>query len=64
MSGAVTVRVYNGRLGVFRAGSTVPYRIIDYDVNLLSDHDLGQLTEGITIETEAELRQFIEDIAT
>lgn len=59
-----TVREYNGRIGVFKGDSTVPYRIIDYDFSLLSDYDQRQLTEGITIETDRELQQLIEDIAT
>lgn len=59
-----TVKEYNGRIGVFKGESAVPYRVIDYDFSLLSDYDREQLTEGIVIESERELQQFIEDIAT
>lgn len=55
---------YEGRIGVFREGSSKPYRVIDYDFSLLSDYDKAQLTEGVVIESDRELQQFIEDIAT
>lgn len=59
-----TVREYNGRIGVFKGESDMPYRIIDYDIKLLSDYDREQLREGLTIWSDQELQQFIEDIAT
>lgn len=59
-----TVREYNGRIGVFKGDSMMPYRVIDYDFSLLSDYDKEQLYEGIAIESDYELQQFIEDIAT
>ncbi|MDE5764602.1 MAG: hypothetical protein K2I00_06510 [Ruminococcus sp.] len=59
-----TIREYNGRIGVFKGESSVPYRVIDYNFSLLSEYDREQLTEGIVIESERELQQFIEDIAT
>jgi hypothetical protein len=55
---------YNGRIGVFREGSSKPYRIIDYDFSLLSDYDKEHLKQGIIIESDRELQQFIEDIAS
>ncbi len=58
------IREYNGRIGVFKGGSQSPYRIIDYDFSLLSDYDKEQLREGVVIETDSELQQFIEDIAS
>lgn len=58
------VREYNGRIGVFRGESSSPYRIIDYDLRLLSDFDREQISRGIVMESERELQQFIEDIAT
>lgn len=63
-SAVCTVKEYNGRIGVFKGDSSVPYRVIDYDFSLLSDYDQRQLTEGIIIETDRELQQLIEDIAT
>lgn len=59
-----TVKEYNGRIGVFKGESAVPYRVIDYDFSLLSEYDREQLTEGIIIESDRELQQLIEDIAT
>lgn len=58
-----TVREYNGRIGVFIGDSTVPYRIIDYDVRLMPEFDREQLDQGIVIESEYELERLIEDIA-
>ena len=58
------VREYNGRIGLFKEGSSSPYRIIDYNVALMPDFDREQLQEGVVMETEEELRRFIEDIAT
>ncbi len=58
------IREYNGRIGIFREGSSKPYRVIDYDFSLLSDYDKEQLLEGVVIESDSELQQFIEDIAT
>ena len=58
------VKEYNGRIGVFKEGSSVPYRVIDYDITLMSDFDREQLREGVIMETDEELRRFIEDIAT
>ena len=59
-----TVREYNGRIGVFKGDSRLPYRVIDYDFSRLSDYDKEQRYEGITIESDYEMQQFIEDIAT
>ncbi len=59
-----TVREYKGKIGVFRGESEIPYRIIDYDFSLLSEYDREQLSDGILIESDRELQQFIEDIAT
>ena len=56
------VREYDGKLGVFRGDSPVPYRIIDCNVSLLSDYDREQLSEGIVIGAETELNAFIEDM--
>lgn len=58
------VREYNGRIGLFKSGSSTPYRVIEYDVALMPDFDREQLRGGVVMETEEELRRFIEDIAT
>ena len=61
---ARTVREYGGRIGVFMGESSTPYRVIDYDVSLLSDLDRQALQEGVVIGSDYELLRFIEDIAT
>ncbi|MCM1506162.1 MAG: hypothetical protein NC177_03360 [Ruminococcus flavefaciens] len=58
-----TVREYNGKIGVFRGASDKPYKIIDYNVNLLSDYDRELLADGLIMESDEELRKFIEDIS-
>lgn len=57
------VREYNGKIGVFRGEADKPYKIIDYNINLLSEYDRQQISAGITIESDEQLRQFIEDIS-
>lgn len=59
-----TVREYNGRIGVFAGKNSEPYRIIDYDISLLSDIDREALKKGVELSSEYELNRFIEDIAT
>ncbi len=58
------VREHDGKLGVFRGDSEKPFRIIDFDVSLLSEYDRTQLEEGIVIENMDELDTFIEDVAS
>lgn len=57
------VREYNGKIGVFRGDGDKPYKIIEYNVNLLSDYDREIISEGIIMESDEELRKFIEDIS-
>jgi hypothetical protein len=58
------VREYEGKIGIFRGESEKPYKIIDYRVNMLSEYDREQIQEGIVINSEDELKTFIEDIST
>ncbi|MDE5583096.1 MAG: hypothetical protein K2J08_05280, partial [Ruminococcus sp.] len=58
------VKEYNGKIGVFRGGSNTPYKVIEYDVSLLSDYDREQIENGIVMESDEELRKFIEDMST
>lgn len=57
------VREYNGKIGVFRGSGDKPYKVIDYDVSLLSEYDREQISGGIVMESDEELRQFIEDMS-
>ncbi len=56
------VREYNGKIGVFRGSGDKPYKIIDYDVNLLSEYDREQIEKGLVMDSDEELRRFIEDM--
>ncbi|MBO5104503.1 MAG: hypothetical protein J6B74_05505 [Ruminococcus sp.] len=58
------VREYEGKIGVFRGTGDRPYKVIDYDVSLLSDYDREELANGIVMESDEELRKFIEDMST
>lgn len=58
------VREYEGQLGIFRGQSTFPYKVIEYDVSLLSDYDRSQLAAGISFDEEAEMNIFLEDMIT
>jgi len=60
----ITVKEYEGKIGAFRGNSPVPFKIIDYDVSLLSEFDRSQLKSGIIMQSEEQLRQFTEDIST
>ena len=55
------LRIVEGRVGLFRTGSTTPYQYLDAPVNLLSAYDREQLEQGIAAKDEAELRRLIED---
>lgn len=58
------VREYDGKLGVFRGSSEKPFRIIEFDVALLSEYDREQLSEGIVVGSMDELDRFIEDMVS
>lgn len=58
------VREYNGKIGVFRGSGDIPYKVIDYDISLLSEYDREQIENGLIMENDEELRKFIEDMST
>lgn len=58
------LRIDSGQLALFRTGSSVPYQRLDVPLNLLSDYDLEQLQSGISVGTEAEMRQLVEDLTS
>lgn len=58
------LRIWNGNLGLFRGDSETPYREIDMPLYLLTEHDRKLLEEGITAQTEDELRSLVEDITS
>lgn len=55
---------YEGRAAVFRRNLETPYKILDIDIKMLSDYDRAELAGGITFETDAELRRYIEDVSS
>lgn len=55
---------YEGKIAVFRRNLETPYKLLDADLNMLSDYDRAELAEGIAFETDAELRRYIEDISS
>jgi hypothetical protein len=55
---------YEGYLALFRGEQTVPYQILDMPVQLLSAYDRDAIAAGIHVQTEAELRQLVEDFAS
>ncbi len=58
------LRIWNGKLGLFRGDSETPYREIEMPLYLLTEHDRKLLEDGISAESEEELRALIEDITS
>ena len=58
------VRESGGRAAVFRNGEEKPYLLIDIDLALMSDYDRKELSRGIYLENDRELKRFIEDISS
>ncbi|MBQ8724074.1 MAG: hypothetical protein IJY74_00195 [Oscillospiraceae bacterium] len=58
------LRIWEGRLGMFRGDSETPYRELDMPLSLLSDYDRELLTQGIITDTEEEMRALVEDITS
>lgn len=59
-----TVREHEGRIAVFRGSDDSPYKFIDFDMSLLSDFDRQQLSEGIALNSDAELKAYIQDMTS
>lgn len=59
-----TVREHEGKIAVFRGSVIFPYKIIDFDMSLLSDFDRQQLSEGIALNSDEELRAYIQDMTS
>ena len=56
-----TLKEYNGRIGVFYSGETIPYQEIDVDISSLPAADQDALKEGIQVYGTDELNRKIED---
>jgi len=55
------VKLYNGRIGIFSSGSSVPDSVLDINVTLLPQSEQARLTDGIQIKTHDELLSLIEN---
>ncbi len=58
------LKIAEGQIALFRAGSTTPYERLDMPLNLLSAYDLAQLEEGIEVQTLQEAQRLIEDFTS
>ncbi|WP_295087068.1 hypothetical protein [Ruminococcus sp.] len=58
------VRENGSRAAVFRNGDDKPYLLIDIDLALMSEFDRKEISKGIYLENERELKRFIEDISS
>ena len=55
------VKLYNGRIGIFSSGSSVPDSVLDINVTLLPQSEQARLTDGIQVKTHDELLSLIEN---
>ena len=58
---AYTLREYDGKLGVFPAGSDTPSQVIDIPISLLPPYDQAELQSGVSAADDAELARLLED---
>ena len=59
--GPYQVRVYSGKIGVFRGSETKPFLTADVEVYLLPEEDIALLRQGIRAENLAEVKSILED---
>ncbi len=55
------VQIQENSICIFRPGCTVPLQKLDTPVNTLTEYDRNHLENGITIDSDEALRDFIED---
>lgn len=53
---------HDGFLAVYRGNSEKPYTILDYRTNFLNEYDRQLVADGISVETEHDMRILIEDM--
>lgn len=58
---AYLLRVHEGKIGVFRAGESEPFRVLEVYVSTLPVLDQSELSEGVYIQNEEKLQVIIED---
>lgn len=55
------LKEYKGKVAVFSDGQQAPREILEIDLSALPDSDREQLFVGITVNSETQLQQYIED---
>lgn len=58
-----TIREYDGRIGIFQTGSTVPEEVLDVYLITLPNEDVARLQNGIKAEGQDEISALIEDFS-
>ena len=58
------LREFEGELAVFRGDDPAPYRKLEVNLNLMTDEDRELLKNGITVDSEKELKRVIEDFTS
>lgn len=55
------VKLYDGKIGIFSSGSSVPGQVLDINVALLPQSEQARLADGIQVKTHDELLSLIEN---
>lgn len=55
------LKEYKGKVAIFSNGQQTPREILEIDLSALPDSDREQLFVGITVNSETQLQQYIED---
>lgn len=55
------IKEYDEKIGIFRTGEEKPFSVIGVYVSTLPQVDRMELQAGITVQSEVQLRQLIED---
>lgn len=58
-----TLREYEGKIGIFCDGNTLPDKVLDVYLITLPADDVVRLRDGITASNQAEVRALIEDFS-
>lgn len=58
---AYIMKLYNGKIVIFKIGEAEPFETLDTDIKDLPQGDIELLTSGIKLQNAAELQRAIED---
>lgn len=56
------IKDHDGFLALYREESDTPYMILEYRTIFLNDYDRDLVTRGISVPTEKEMKELIEDL--